>query len=55
MELKNGTLLQGGKYKIEKKLGQGSFGITYLAIIQIIGVFGATQTETKVAVKEFFM
>ena len=50
MELKNGTLLQGGKYKIEKKLGQGSFGITYLAIIQIIGVFGATQTETKVAV-----
>ena len=55
MELKNGTLLQGGKYKIEKKIGQGSFGITYLAIIQIIGVFGATQTETKVAVKEFFM
>ena len=31
MELRKGTLLQGGKYKIEKSLGQGSFGITYLA------------------------
>lgn len=26
-----GTLLHGGTYKIEKILGQGSFGITYLA------------------------
>ncbi len=55
MELKKVTTLQGGKYKIEKKLGQGSFGITYLAIIQIVGAFGVTQTCTKVAVKEFFM
>lgn len=55
MELRKGTLLQGGKYKIEKKLGQGSFGITYLATIQIIGSFSVTQTEIKVAVKEFFM
>lgn len=28
-----GTLLHGGTYKIEKILGQGSFGITYLAEI----------------------
>lgn len=45
--LQSGTLLQGGKYKIEKMLGQGGFGITYLAI--------QSGLERKVAVKEFFM
>lgn len=46
-QLKNGTLLHGGTYKIEKVLGQGSFGITYLAEHTTLG--------KKVAIKEFFM
>lgn len=41
------TLLQGGRYKIIKTLGQGSFGITYLAV--------HTGLNRKVAIKEFFM
>ena len=47
MQLTNGTLLHGGTYKIEKVLGQGSFGITYLAEHVHLG--------RKVAIKEFFM
>lgn len=46
MQLKQGTFLQGGRYKIEKVLGQGGFGITYLATQDIL--------ERKVAIKEFF-
>ena len=57
MELKQGTLLQGGKYKIEATLGQGSFGITYLATAKFMnyGGLGALEVVTKVAIKEFFM
>ena len=47
MQLKEGTLLQSGKYRIEKVLGQGGFGITYLA--------DQTGLHRKVAIKEFFM
>lgn len=47
MELQQGTLLHEGTYKIEQVLGQGSFGITYLAI--------HTALDKKVAIKEFFM
>lgn len=39
--------MQGGKYRIIKILGQGGFGITYLA--------HHTLLDTDVAVKEFFM
>jgi len=46
-ELKSGALLQGGKYRIEKSLGQGGFGITYLA--------EQTNLGRKVCIKEFFM
>lgn len=47
MQLESGTLLHGGTYKIERVLGQGSFGITYLA--------EHTSLGKKVAIKEFFM
>jgi len=47
MQLKQGTILQGGKYEIVRMLGQGGFGITYEAIQVSLG--------RKVAIKEFFM
>lgn len=47
MILKEGALLQGGKYRIEKSIGQGGFGITYLAV--------QAGLEREVAVKEFFL
>ena len=55
--LSEGTLLQGGKFKIEKSLGQGGFGITYLAsqTISVEGSIGEIKTEIKLAIKEFFM
>ena len=49
MQLKKGYLLQGGKYKIEKVLGQGGFGITYLATRKIGNI------AQLFAIKEFFV
>lgn len=46
-ELKQGTPLQGGKYIVKRVLGQGGFGITYLAEQVSLG--------RDVAIKEFFM
>ena len=47
MHLSNGSTLQEGKYRIVSVLGQGGFGITYLAQQVMLG--------REVAVKEFFM
>ena len=45
--LQPNTTLQGGKYRIERVLGQGGFGNTYVAI--------NTVFDERVAIKEFFM
>ena len=47
MQLQPSTTLQGGKYRIERVLGQGGFGITYLAI--------QVSSNRKVAIKELFL
>ena len=47
MTLQANTTLQGGKYIIKKVLGQGGFGITYLA--------ENTMLDGNVAIKEFFI
>ena len=45
--LQTNTTLQGGKYRIERVLGQGGFGNTYVGY--------NTEFEETVAIKEFFM
>ena len=45
--LRQGSSLQDGKYVIEKTLGQGGFGITYLGL--------QVGLDRRVAIKEFFM
>ena len=47
LQLEPNTTLQDGKYRIEKVLGRGGFGITYLA--------EQVMLSRRVAVKEFFM
>ncbi|MDE6548449.1 MAG: protein kinase [Muribaculaceae bacterium] len=55
--LNKGAALKNGTYRIEKVLGQGSFGITYLATAKFTtqGNLGKIDVEAKVAIKEFFM
>ena len=52
--LPKGTILRGKvyTYRIEKVLGQGTFGITYLASTSMHGPLG--EVTVQVAVKEFF-
>ena len=45
--LQPNTTLQGGKYRIEQVLGQGGFGITYLAT--------QVSSNGQVAIKELFI
>ena len=49
--------LQNKKYKIEKIIGQGGFGITYKAIMKetVSGSLGNMEVDVPVAIKEFFM
>lgn len=57
--LKPNTILHGKSYTytIEKKLGEGTFGITYLATtrVKVSGILGELETTLQVAIKEFFM
>ena len=46
-QLQPNTTLQGGKYRIDRMLGQGGFGITYVGYNR--------EFEETVAIKEFFM
>lgn len=52
-----GTTLQNGKYEIHRLLGQGGFGITYLATMNYLiqGTLGGIDGKATVAIKEFFM
>ena len=45
--LQPNTTLQGGKYRIERVLGQGGFGNTYVGV--------NTVFNERIAIKEFFM
>lgn len=52
-----GTILHGEAYdyKIMDVLGQGTFGITYKAKVDMKGALGQLDSNMYVAVKEFFM
>lgn len=52
-----GTIIHGEAYdyKIMDVLGQGTFGITYKAKVEMKGALGRLDSNMYVAVKEFFM
>ena len=57
MQLPNNSSLKKGKYQIVRCLGQGGYGITYLAIKteEIKGDLGTFPMSVPVAIKEFFV
>lgn len=62
MELTDFSLLPGTTlhspttaYKIVRTLGQGTFGITYLAEVNVDGALSALGVTVYVTIKEFFM
>ncbi|MDR0940145.1 MAG: protein kinase [Mediterranea sp.] len=59
LQLAPGTALKGEKfaYTIQRVLGEGGFGITYLATMSVWveGSLGRIETKSAVAIKEFFM
>lgn len=56
-QLQPGTVIHGthNDYRIERVLGQGSFGITYVANVRLKGRLGAIESTVMVAIKEFFL
>ena len=56
-QLQLGTVIHGthNDYRIERVLGQGSFGITYVANVRLKGRLGAIESTAMVAIKEFFL
>lgn len=56
-QLHPGTVIHGthNDYRIDRVLGQGSFGITYVANVRLKGRLGAIESTATVAIKEFFL
>lgn len=56
-QLQPGTVIHGthNDYRIERVLGQGSFGITYVANVRLKGRLGAIESAAMVAIKEFLL
>lgn len=56
-QLQPGTVIHGthNDYRIERVLGQGSFGITYVANVRLKCRLGAIESTAMVAIKEFFL
>lgn len=56
-QLQPGTVIHGthNDYRIERVLGQGSFGITYVANVRLKGRLGVIESTATVAIKEFFL
>jgi len=55
--LSSGTILHGNQYnyKIARVLGQGNYGITYLANLSLQGQLRQLDSNVYVTIKEFFM